>query len=44
MNNAHEYRKPQIIGLLLIAAVILGIALFRAPAGIVFPRGWWHIL
>lgn len=43
MNNEQEYRKRQIVGLLLVAAVILGIALFRAPAGTVIPRGWWHI-
>jgi len=43
MSNAHEYRKRQIIGLLLIAGVILGIALLRAPAGTVFPHGWWHV-
>ncbi|WP_285288905.1 hypothetical protein [Alloacidobacterium dinghuense] len=43
MNNAYEYRKRQLIGLLLIAVVIVGIALLRAPAGTVFPRGWWHV-
>jgi hypothetical protein len=43
MSNAREYRKRQIVGLLLIAGVILGIALFRAPAGAVFPHGWWHV-
>ncbi|HYK35626.1 hypothetical protein [Alloacidobacterium sp.] len=43
MSNAQEYRKRQIIGLLLVAAVILGVALFRAPAHTVFPRGWWHV-
>jgi hypothetical protein len=42
-SNAHQYRKSQIIGLLIIAGVILGIALFRAPAGTVFPHGWWHV-
>ena len=25
------------------AGVILGIALLRAPAGTVFPHGWWHV-
>jgi hypothetical protein len=43
MSNAHAYRKRQIIGLLLIAATILGVALLRAPAGTVFPQGWWHV-
>lgn len=43
MSNAHEYRKRQIIGVLLIAAAILGIALLRAPRGTVFPHGWWHV-
>jgi hypothetical protein len=43
MSNADEYRKRQIIGLLLIAAAILGIALLRAPRGTVFPQGWWHV-
>jgi hypothetical protein len=43
MNRAQEYRKRQIIGLLLIAGVILGIAILRAPSGIIFPHGWWHV-
>lgn len=43
MSSAQEYRKRQIIGLLLIAAAILGIAIFRAPGGTVFPHGWWRI-
>jgi hypothetical protein len=43
MNNAQEYRKRQIFGLLLVAAVILGITLLRASASTVFPRGWWHV-
>ncbi|HSY72150.1 MAG TPA: hypothetical protein VK798_07890 [Alloacidobacterium sp.] len=42
-SNAKEYRKRQIFGLLLIAAVILGIALLRAPAHTVFPHAWWHV-
>ncbi|WP_256366815.1 hypothetical protein [Acidobacterium sp. S8] len=43
MSNAHAYRKRQIVGLLLIAAVLLGIALLRAPAHTIFPQGWWHV-
>jgi hypothetical protein len=43
MNRAHAYRKRQIVGLLLIAAVLLGIALLRAPAHTIFPHGWWHV-
>jgi hypothetical protein len=41
--DAHtQLRKRQISGLLLIAAVILAIALFRADLHAVFPSGWWR--
>ncbi|HVW77937.1 MAG TPA: hypothetical protein VHB45_10005 [Alloacidobacterium sp.] len=43
MSNAQEYRRRQVIGLLLIAAVLLLIAVLRAPAHTIFPRGWWHV-
>ncbi len=43
MNNAHEYRKRQILGLFMIAFAILAVALLRAPSGTVFPHGWWHV-
>jgi hypothetical protein len=42
-STAKEFRKRQIFGLLLVAAVILVIALLRAPAHSVFPHGWWHV-
>jgi hypothetical protein len=42
-SNAKVFRRRQIIGLLLIAAVIFFIALLRAPAHTVFPHGWWHV-
>jgi hypothetical protein len=43
MSNAREYRKRQVFGLLIVAVVIAGIAILRAPAGSVFPHGWWHV-
>jgi hypothetical protein len=43
MSKAQEYRKKQVYGLLLIAAVVLVVALLRAPAHTVFPVGWWHV-
>lgn len=43
MSHSQEYRKRQVFGLLLIAAALLAIALLRAPAHTVFPRGWWHV-
>jgi hypothetical protein len=43
MSKAQEHRRRQVFGLLLIAAVVLTIALLRAPAHTVFPQGWWHV-
>jgi len=34
--------RRQIAGLLIIAAVILAIALFRADRHVLFPAGWWR--
>lgn len=35
-------RRRQAIGLLLIAAAILAVAVLRAPAHVLFPPGWWR--
>jgi hypothetical protein len=35
-------RRRQTVGLVLIAAVILLVALLRAPAHVLFPPGWWR--
>jgi hypothetical protein len=35
-------RRRQILGLLLLAALILIIALLRADWHWIFPRGWWR--
>jgi hypothetical protein len=43
MPGEAEYRKRQIAGLLLIAAVILLVSLWRAGLHTVFPPGWWHL-
>jgi hypothetical protein len=41
--TTHEQlRRRQIHGLLLIAAVILAVALYRANLHEVFPPGWWR--
>lgn len=34
--------RRQMIGLLIIAAVILLIALYRADRHVLFPPGWWR--
>jgi len=39
---AWKYRRSQVYGLLLIAAVILAVALYRAQPGALFPPGWWR--
>jgi hypothetical protein len=39
---AERYRRAQVYGLLLIAAVILAVALVRAQPGALFPPGWWR--
>jgi hypothetical protein len=35
-------RRRQAVGLVLIAAFILLVALLRAPAHMLFPPGWWR--
>ena len=35
-------RRRQVWGLVLIAALILGVVLLRAPAHVLFPPGWWR--
>ncbi len=35
-------RRQQAIGILLVAALILLIALLRADRGMLFPPGWWR--
>jgi hypothetical protein len=42
MDAREHLRKRQVFGLLLIAAVILAIALFRANLHNIFPPGWWR--
>jgi hypothetical protein len=37
------YRRNQILGLVLVAALIFLWWLIRAPHGWVFPRGWWRM-
>jgi hypothetical protein len=39
---AARYRRSQVFGLLLIAAAILAVALFRADPRTLFPPGWWR--
>jgi hypothetical protein len=39
---AWQYRRSQVYGLLLIAAIILGVAVYRAQPGSLFPPGWWR--
>jgi hypothetical protein len=39
---ATRYRRAQVYGLLLIAAVILAVTLFRAQPHLLFPSGWWR--
>jgi hypothetical protein len=36
------YRRNQILGLVLVAAVILLWGLFRTNPGWIFPPGWWR--
>jgi|GEM_PF-6790541 hypothetical protein len=43
VNIPTEYRKRQILGLLVLAAAVLMIAVLRAPAHTIFPHGWWHV-
>ncbi len=39
---ANRYRRTQVFGLLLIAAAILAVALYRADPHVLFPPGWWR--
>ncbi len=41
-DEAHLTRRRQAVGLLLIAAILLALILFRAPAHMLFPPGWWR--
>jgi hypothetical protein len=42
MDAREHLRKRQAFGLLLIAAAILVVALFRANLHNIFPPGWWR--
>lgn len=42
MHAREHLRKRQVFGLLLIAAAILAVALFRANLHDLFPPGWWR--
>ncbi len=39
---ATRYRRSQVYGLLLIAAAILAVTLFRAEPHLLFGPGWWR--
>jgi t-SNARE complex subunit (syntaxin) len=39
---AARYRRTQVYGLLLIAAAILAVTLFRAEPHLLFVPGWWR--
>jgi len=41
-DGSERLRQRQIIGILIIAAVILIVALLRVDWHGVFPRGWWR--
>lgn len=43
MQFDQELRRRQIAGLLLIAAGIVLVSIYRAGVANVFPRGWWHL-
>ena len=36
------FRRNQMLGLLLVAAAVLAWGMLRAPAGWLFPPGWWR--
>jgi hypothetical protein len=42
MSAPEQLRKRQAVGLLLIAAAILAVALLRANLHTLFPQGWWR--
>ena len=37
------FGRNQAIGLLLVAAAVLAWGMLRAPAGWLFPPGWWRL-
>jgi hypothetical protein len=39
---APAYRRSQVLGLLMVAAVLLAVILARADMRILFPPGWWR--
>lgn len=40
--QAHAYRRNQVIGLVLLAAAILGWWLWHTNPKWIFPPGWWR--
>ncbi len=38
-----QLRKRQVVGLLILLAIILAASIFHAGIANVFPQGWWHI-
>jgi hypothetical protein len=40
--QVRAFRRNQAIGVMLVAAMILIFWLCRAPAGWIFPTGWWR--
>jgi hypothetical protein len=40
---AHELRKRQVAGLLILLAIVVAASIWRAGISQVFPHGWWHI-
>lgn len=41
--QTREFRRNQVIGLLILAAAIVVFWLIRAPRGWAFPAGWWRL-
>jgi hypothetical protein len=41
--QTRAYRRNQVIGLLLVAAAILTLWLFRTNPKWIFPSGWWRL-
>ena len=42
MNSHAQQRRRQITGLLIIAAITLLVARYRAELHAIFPPGWWR--
>lgn len=40
--QTREFRRNQVLGLLILAAAIVVFWLIRAPRGWAFPAGWWR--